>query len=218
MVWVKSAYAEELAVLAAWLSALLPWSISVSLGEIQGGSLIEFHFPFLLIRVLFGIEVPGPNPLVMFPWEAIGFYSEAPGPLPFAAWTVGAAVIGLAVLLSLGMYAFEDRFETSRLDPVRVMGGLLLVAALFHTAASALLQFGGLPIEGVATDSFPGLLVPVGVVFQFAFAYTLLRVDRVDDPPEGASGAPPAETGDPTTPTAADGADAVGDDSPASGE
>ncbi|RXK49168.1 DUF7549 family protein [Halorientalis pallida] len=182
MVWVKSEYAEELAVLSAWLSALIPWSISVAIGEIQGGSLIEFHFPFLLIRVLLGIDVPGPNPLIMPPWEAIGYYSGAPGPLPFAVWTVGAAVVGLAVLLSLAMYVFEDRFRASRRDPVRIMGGLLLVAAVLHTVASGFLQFGALPIAGLAADAFPGILLPVGVVFQFAFAYTLLRVERVDDP------------------------------------
>ena len=194
MVWVKSEYAEELAVVSAWLSALIPWSISVSIGEIQGGSLIEFHFPFLLIRVLLGIDVDAPNPLILFPWEAIGFYDQAPGPLPFAVWTVGAAVVGLAVLLSLAMYVFEDRFRTARRDPVRIMGGLLLVAAVLHTVASALLQFGALPIAGVATDAFPGILLPIGVVFQFAFAYTLLRVERVDDPDIDAAETP-AEPG-----------------------
>ena len=182
MVWVKSEYAEELAVVSAWLSALIPWSISVSVGEIQGGSLVEFHFPFLLVRVLLGIEVPTPNPLVLLPWEAVEFYSGAPGPLPFAVWTVGAAVVGLAVLLSLAMYAFEGRFRASRRDPVRIMGGLLLTAAVLHTVASGLLQFGALPIEGIPTDAFPGILLPVGVAFQYAFAYTLLRVERVDDP------------------------------------
>jgi len=197
MVWVKSEYAEELAVVSAWLSALIPWSISVSIGEIQGGSLIEFHFPFLLIRVLLGIDVDAPNPLILFPWEAIEFYDKAPGPLPFAVWTVGAVVVGLAVLLSLAMYVFEDRFRTARRDPVRIMGGLLLVAAVLHTVASGLLQFGALPIAGVATDAFPGILLPIGVVFQFAFAYTLLRVERVDDPDVEASGpdAEPESTG-----------------------
>jgi hypothetical protein len=200
MVWVKSEYAEELAVVSAWLSALVPWSISVSIGEIQGGSLIEFHFPFLLLRVLLGIDVPGPNPLIMPPWEAIGYYSDAPGPLPFAVWTVGAAVVGIAVLLSLAMYVFEDRFRTARRDPVRIMGGLLLVAAVLHTVASGLLQFGALPIAGLATDAFPGILLPVGVVFQFAFAYTLLRVERVGDPDVDTPGADaesePADAGE----------------------
>ena len=202
MVWVKSEYAEELAVVSAWLSALIPWSISVAIGELQGGSLIEFHFPFLLVRVLLGVEVDAPNPLILLPWEAIGFYDTAPGPLPFAVWTVGAAVVGLAVLLSLAMYVFEDRFRASRRDPVRIMGGLLLAAAVFHTVASGLLQFGALPIAGVPTDAFPGLLLPIGVVFQYAFAYTLLRVERLDDPDvdatDGDEASDAAETDDPS--------------------
>ncbi len=182
MVWVKSELAEELAVVAAWLSALIPWSISVSLGELAGGSLVEFHFPFFLVRFLFGIDVPAPNPLVLLPWEAVSFYGGAPGPIPFMVWSVGAAVVALAVLLSIGMYLFEDRFQRASVDPVRVMGGLLLAAAVLHTVASALLQFGALPVESVASDSFPGILLPIGVVFQFAFAYVLLRVERVDGP------------------------------------
>ena len=187
---VTSDVAEDVAVDAAWLSALIPWSISVSLGELTGGSLVEFHFPFFLVRFLFGIEVPAPNPLVLSPWEAVSFYGGAPGPVPFMVWSVGAAVVGLAVLLSIGMYLFEGRFQRASVDPVRVMGGLLLAAAVLHTVASGLLQFGALPVESVPSDSFPGILIPIGVVFQFAFAYVLLRVERVDRPT-------PDEPGDP---------------------
>jgi len=171
---------------------LLPWSVSVSIGDISGGSLIEFHFPFFLIRVLFGIEVPGDNPLILFPWQAVRFYSDAPGPLPFAVWTVGAFVLLLAVLLSLGMYVFEERFENAPRDPVRIMGVLLLIAAVLHTVASAFLQFGALPVESIPSDKFPGILIPVGVVFQYVFAYMLLRVERVEDP----DGDSTPETGD----------------------
>jgi len=191
MVWVKSEYAEELAVLSAWLTALIPWSVSVSIGEIGGGSLVEFHFPFLLLRWILGVDVPGANPLVLFPWEAIDYYSNAPGPLPFAVWTVGAVVVAAAVLFSFGMYLAESRFREMRVDPVVLMGGLILLAAVLHTVAIALLQFGALPIEGVATDRFPGIQLPVGVLFQYAFAYTLLRVERVTDPVETGEGDDP---------------------------
>lgn len=182
MVWVKSEYAEELAVLSAWLCAAIPWSISAAIGDINGGTLVEIHFPFVLVRFLFGIEVPAANPLVLFPWEAIEFYGSAPGPLPFAVWTISAAVMAVAVLLSVVMYLFESRLEALPVDPVRLMGGLLLVSALLVTVASGLLQFGALPVESVETDAFPGVLLPVGVVFQFVFAYMLLRVERVEEP------------------------------------
>ncbi|MFB6178860.1 MAG: hypothetical protein ABEI77_03940 [Halorientalis sp.] len=184
MVWVKSELAEELAVVAAWLSALLPWSVSVALGDLGGGSLVELHFPFFLVRFLFGIQVPSPNPLVLLPWDAISFYGSAPGPLPFTVWTIGAFVVALAVLLSVAMYLLEDELAASALDPVRLMGGLLLIAAVLHTIASALLQFGALPVASVSTSGFPGVLIPIGVLFQFAFAYVLLRVERVEDTTE----------------------------------
>lgn len=183
MVWVKSELAEELAVVAAWLSALIPWSISISLGNIAGsGTLIQLNFPFFLVRFLFGIDVPGSNTLILHPLAAIEFYRSAPGPVPFQIWAVAAGVLALTVFLSLAMYFFEERVSAAPVDPVRVMGGLLLVSALLLSAASFLLKFSGLPIQGVSSATFPGVLLPVGVVFQFAFAYTLLRVERVDEP------------------------------------
>lgn len=183
MVWVKSELAEELAVVAAWLSALIPWSVSISIGNIAGtGSLVQLNFPFFLVRFLFGIEVPGQSTLLLDPLAATDFYRSAPGPVPFQVWTVAAGVLALAVLLSLAMYLFEDRVTAAPVDSVRVMGGLLLVSALLLSAASFLLKFSGLPIQGVSSATFPGILLPIGVLFQFAFAYTLLRVERVDEP------------------------------------
>jgi hypothetical protein len=185
MVWVKSELAEELAVVAAWLSALIPWSVSVALGSIAGGgTLIQLNFPFFLVRFLFNIELPGDNVLLLSPVGAIDYYGAAPGPVPFQVWTVAAGVLVLAVVLSLGMYFFEERFQAARIDPVRLMGGLLLLSALLLSISSVLLKFSGLPIEAISSSTFPGLLLPIGVVFQYAFAYTLLRVERVDEPPE----------------------------------
>ncbi|MFB6207671.1 MAG: hypothetical protein ABEJ05_14215 [Haloglomus sp.] len=183
MVWVKSELAEELAVVAAWLSALIPWSVSVALGNIANvGTLVQLNFPFFLVRFLFNIDVPGPETLLLHPIAAIEFYRAAPGPVPFMIWSVAAGVLALAVLLSLAMYFFEDRVAAAPVDPVRVMGGLLLLSAVLLSAASFLLKFSGLPIAGVSSATFPGILLPIGVVFQYAFAYTLLRVERVDEP------------------------------------
>lgn len=183
MVWVKSELAEELAVVAAWFSALVPWSVSVALGQIQGGTLVEVRFPFGLIRYLFGIAIGGDaelqNPLLKTPWGAAEFYAGSPGSLPFHIWTLGAGIIGLALLLSFGLYFFENRLEQSAVDPVRLMGCLLLLAAVVLTLSSYVLQFGTEPIS--PSKTFPGVLVPVGVLIQYAFAYVLLRVERVGD-------------------------------------
>ena len=185
MVWVKSELAEELAVVAAWLSACIPWSVSVALGSIQGGTLVEVRFPFGLVRYLFGLEVTGEasiqNPLLKTPWGAAEFYAGSPGSLPFHLWTVGAGILFLTLVLSLGLYFFETRLAESAVDPVRLMGVLLLCAALCLTASSYVLQFGTRPVAPSST--FPGVVLPIGVLIQYAFAYVLLRVDRVDDAP-----------------------------------
>jgi len=200
MVWVKSELAEELAVVAAWLSALIPWSVSVALGSIAGsGTLIQLNFPFFLVRFLYNIELPGDNVLVLSPVSAIDYYGAAPGPVPFQIWTVAAGVLVLAVVLSLGMYVFEERFQAARFDPVRVMGGLLLVSAILLSVSSFLLKFSGLPIDAISSSTFPGVLLPIGVVFQYLFAYTLLRVERVEEPPE--------TTDDPSPPTGSESPD-----------
>jgi uncharacterized protein (TIGR04206 family) len=180
MVWVKSELAEELAVVAAWLSAVVPWSASVALGTIQGGTLVEIRFPFGLVRYLFGIEFEGQlqphNPQLMTPWRAAEYYVGAPGALPYRLWLLAAGIIALAVVLSFLLYGFEDRLAESRLDPVRVMGGLLLLSAVLLTLSTVVLQFGGGPLGDAM--AFPGFVLPVGVVIQYAFAYILLRVER----------------------------------------
>jgi uncharacterized protein (TIGR04206 family) len=196
MVWVKSEYAEELAVLAAWLSALVPWSISVSVGEIQGGTLVEVRFPAFLLRFLFGISVDQ-GTLFLFPWDAARYYTGSPGSLAFVIWTIAAFIVFGAVLCSLGLYLFEERLAAARLDPVRVMGVLLGLSGLLTLLASLLLQFGApgavpvltfpawLPLLGNVgigpATAFPGIVLPIGAVLQLAFAWTLLRVERVDE-------------------------------------
>jgi hypothetical protein len=183
MVWVKSELAEELAVVAAWLSALVPWSISLRLGGDGGPTLVEVRFPFGLIRYLFGIEISGganiKNPLLKTPPAAADYYAGSPSALPFNIWTAAAGVLLLAVLLSFMLYFFEAELAESSVDPVRVMGALILLSAVLLTASSYILQFGADPIG--SPNTFPGTLLPVGVLLQYAFAYVLLRVDRVDD-------------------------------------
>ncbi|MFB6142006.1 MAG: hypothetical protein ABEJ30_01535 [Halorientalis sp.] len=182
MVWVKSEYAEELAVASAWVSALVPWSVSVAWGTIGSGTLIEVRFPFFLVRYLFGVEITGAfdaNGIkVLTPPGAADFYAGAPSALPFWVWTAAAGVLGIAVLFSLALYAEEERLLEAPVDPVRVMGALLLVSAVLLSLSSWLLQFGRWPLGD--TPTFPGVLFPVGVLFQFFFAYTLLAVERVD--------------------------------------
>ena len=73
-----------------------------------------------------------------------------------------------ALALSVVYYVYDERLEAaSPVDPVRVMGGLLLATALPLTAATYYVSVG-----------FSGITVPVGVVFMYLFGGLLLVVDR----------------------------------------
>lgn len=174
---IKSEFAEEFAVVFAWVSALVPWSVTTAIGSIQGGSLVQIHAPFVVVRFLFDIEVPGPNPLVMLPWESISFYAGAPGPIPFVLYTASTCVIALTLLLTLAMWALEDQVAAARFDEVRAVGGLLLISAVLLTLSAAVLTVGA-PVDSVVSTSFVGVVIPVGLLFQYVFAYALLTVDR----------------------------------------
>lgn len=192
MVWVKAELAEELAVVAAWLSALVPWSVSVALGSIGGATLVEVRFPFVLVRYLFGLQLEGSdrvqNPLLETPFGAAEYYAESPGAFPYEIWIVAAGILLLAVVLSLLLYFFEAELAESSVDPVRLMGALILLAAILLTVSSAVLELG---LDSFAqTDSYPGTVIPIGVLLQYAFAYVLLRVERVDE--QGATADPDA--------------------------
>jgi|APHM01.1.fsa_nt_gi hypothetical protein len=177
MALVKPEFAPEFAVLTAWVSALLPWSVSVAYEQVLGGTLLQVHFPAVLVRFLFEVDVPGPNPLVLSPWESIGYYSAAPGPVPFAAYTVGSALVGAAVVVSVLLYVYDDA-ETVPVDPVRAIGGLVGAAAVVYAVTALTLQFGVPYVDSVPATPLTGVVVPVGVLFQLVFAYALLTVDR----------------------------------------
>ena len=51
MPWVKSEYAPELAVLSAWIAALVPWSVTVHTAAPLGSVLFAIRFPLAEIQV-----------------------------------------------------------------------------------------------------------------------------------------------------------------------
>ncbi|UPV99572.1 hypothetical protein M0R88_13730 [Halorussus gelatinilyticus] len=165
MVWVRSEYAGELAVVAAWLSALLPWNVTYS--TLSGiGSVLFVRFPFFQVRYVFGISI-SKGVAVQTPLGAMAYQEGHSIVAAYQAWTVGAVLVGAAVALSLALYRFEERVE-SLTDPVRAMGGLLALAAVVLSAATWLLW----------TGPFPGLPIPVGVAFLYLFGGTLLLARR----------------------------------------
>jgi hypothetical protein len=175
MVWVKSEYAEELAVLLTWLSALVPWSISYgsfAVTEAQDLTLVILRFPFVGIRYQLGVQILG-GTSVLTPLEFRSEVQNAGGSalaqVPgYDLWLVGLAILAVAVAISLLMYFEVERaLDAIPVDPVRLLGALLLAVAVALLGATVVLF-----------TSQAALFVPFGVFLQFAFGVILLRADR----------------------------------------
>lgn len=169
MAWVRSEYAGEFAVVAAWLSALLPWSVSAAS---QGGkSLVVVRFPLFRFQFLYGVDLGGLEKPFL---TVLQMSNVAPNPTTadaYTAWLVGAAVLAVALLLSVVYYAREKQVEAAPVDPVTVMGGLLLATGLLLSLSVVLLSQG-----------FVGVTIPVGAVIVLALGVVLLRADRTGSP------------------------------------
>ncbi|PSP55178.1 hypothetical protein BRC82_06610 [Halobacteriales archaeon QS_1_67_19] len=165
MVWVRSEYAGELAVMLAWLSAFVPWNVTYS--TLSGiGSVLFVRFPFFQVRYAFGIPIADGVALAT-PLSALSYQRGQSIAVAYEAWLVGAAVLAAVVGLSLLLYLYEDRVE-ARFDAVRAMGALITLGAVALTAATWLLWTRGLP----------GLPIPLGVALLYLFGGTLLVARR----------------------------------------
>ncbi|WP_136588726.1 DUF7549 family protein [Salinigranum halophilum] len=167
MVWVRSEYAGELAVLSTWLSAFIPWNVMRS--SVAGGSVLFVRFPFLQVRYTYGVPF-AEGALLLDPLSAISFQAGNSIAVAYQAWAAGAGVFAVAFVFSLAYYAGEERVEALPVDPVRVVGTLLTLTGIVLAVATYLLF----------TRGFPGVPIPVGVVFFLLFGGVLLTVDRTD--------------------------------------
>lgn len=184
MVWVKSEYAEELAVLLTWLSALVPWSISYGTFAVtttRDLTLVILRFPFVGIRYQLGVQILGGTTVdtpLGFRQEVVsaggGSVNQLPG---YDLWLAGVAVLAVAVVVSLLLYFEVDAVHELPVDVVRLQGALLTLVSLGLLGASYVL---------FTTQA--ALFVPFGVFLQLAFGVILLRVDREtsDEPVESA--------------------------------
>ena len=177
MVWVRSEYAGELAVLTTWFTALVPWNIHYAPLS-DAASVLWVRFPLLQVRYVFGLELlrgtqvglPVPPPLVDstgFVVSAMGFQDNAQLTTAYEIWAVGALVYLLALGVSIAYYRDEERVEGWALDPVRLLGGLLLLAAGAFGAATAF-TYG----------QFPGVPIPLGAILVGLFGLVLLTAER----------------------------------------
>ena len=166
MVWVRSEYAGELAVLSAWVCALLPWNVTYS-PDVAGGSVLFVRFPFFQVRYAFGLPLARAVG-VSDPLSAAAFQRGQSIQLAYHVWALGALVLAVALVLSIAYYAREDAVEAGTVDPVRAMGVLLVAAGAVLAVATYLLVVRG----------FPGVPLPIGVLFLFLFGGVLLTVER----------------------------------------
>jgi len=169
MVWVQREYAAELAVLAAWIAALLPWNVTYST---NGGLWVLFvRFPLFEFQYArgFGTGVDGGALRTVI--EAMALQSGQGLEPATQVWGAGGAVTVAALVLSVGYYANQPRLEAAAVHPVRLMGGLLALAALLFAVATAF----------VATGGFGGTPIPVGVVLVGLLAWVLLRAELTAD-------------------------------------
>ncbi len=170
--WVRSEYAGELAVLSAWLCALLPWGITYTAGG--GARLVRMHFIYGFLQFTSGLGgVAAPYVLV---YDAPGFPGEGGVAFGYQLWLVTAIVFSGAIVLSVLYYVYDERLESrSPVDPVRLMGGLLVLSAIGLSAATYVL-----------VTHAAGWTIPIGVPFLYVLGGLLLVVERTDvDPEEG---------------------------------
>lgn len=167
--WVKSEYAGALAVVSTGVCALLPWSVTLFREGLGSGvEVVAIWIRFLPGRLLylFGLGFGTESPY-RWVWEVPGFAATRGETLAAYVWLVGAAVFAVAVLVSLLYYVREAWVESWPVDPVRLLGSLLVVGGLLLSGAVVVLwRFQS------------GIVVPVGVLFQLGLGTVLLQVDR----------------------------------------
>jgi hypothetical protein len=190
MAWVKAEYAGELAVVSAWIAALVPWSLSLQSSAPFGSFFFAVRWPLFELQVRIPATVEGdPQPVAealtdVYPGSGIGGGLYVTEPLSGLehygsdalingnlAWLVGAGVVLVAVGLSLALYLNEaGTAERLGADPVRLMAQLLGVTTVAFAAASVLYWLG---------PDYVGTPIPIGVIVVGALAVVLARVERV---------------------------------------
>lgn len=172
MVWVRAEYAGPLAVVSTWLAAFVPWNVTYS-PDIADGSVLFVRFPFFQVRYAFDVAAAR-RVAVSDPLSATALQAGQTIQAAYQAWTVGAAILAVAVVFAVAYYRDEESVESWPVDPVRLLGALLTLSGLVLVVATYLL----------ATRGLPGVPLPIGVVFLLLFGGILLTVDRT--PPSSA--------------------------------
>lgn len=185
--WVRSEYAGELAVVATWVAALVPWNVMIS--PLESGTVLFVRFPLFQVRYVFGellargtlIGLPVPSPVVDtrgFVVAALTLQRGTGLETAYWIWALGALVYLLALATSVAYYSDEERLEAGPVDPVRALGGLLGVAGGCFAVSTLYLTPSILGIQMPGEGGFPGIPIPIGVVVLLVLSGVLLTVER----------------------------------------
>ncbi|MFT4964297.1 MAG: hypothetical protein ACI9PP_001576 [Halobacteriales archaeon] len=203
MVWVRSEYAEELAVVSAWLMAFLPWSFSY--GQPMGGRFVALRFPFVIYENLQGFGAFNHTGFLT-PFDALDRSVRAGLTGAFADSELltryGSKEPGVSVKTVIDALAGTS-YSDGVLAYLLWAGGLLIltVAILlsllmyFETDVVERWPYDRVRTMGVLLTiaavfyagatimlylQFPGIYVPVGPFLYFALGYVLLTVERTE--------------------------------------
>ncbi|SNR31851.1 DUF7549 family protein [Halorubrum vacuolatum] len=171
MVWVRSEYAGELAVVSAWLAALIPWNVTYSTAEGIGG-VLYIRFVFAEFVYFSDLEIDGRSFEFLSIRRAVVQQTGEFVFLAYLMWVLGAVLIAAAVVLSIVYYFRETRVEAGPIDPVRAMGALLCGSGLVLVVANYL----------IVTRGIPGVPIPIGTLLILVLGGMLLTADRVTEP------------------------------------
>ena len=166
MTWVRAEYAGALAVVSTWLAALVPWNVTYSTG-VSGGAVLFVRFPLFQVRYTFGVPLAR-RVAVSDPLSAAAFQAGQSIQVAYQVWAVGAGVVAVAVTIATAYYRYEDAVESGPVDPVRLLGGLLVLSGVVLAISTYLL----------ATRGFPGVPIPIGVLVLLVLGGVLLTADR----------------------------------------
>jgi len=201
MVWVRSEYAEELAVVSAWLMALLPWSLSY--GRPMGGRFVAIRFPLVIYESLQGFGLASHTGFLTpmgaldrsvnagvtgafdetellarygtrDPGLSIGAITDAVTVSSYAdgVWAYLLWSVGIVILVLAVLLSLLMYFETDVLE--RWPYDRVRTMGVLLTLAAAF--YAGATV--MLYLQFPGLYVPIGPFLYFALGYVLLTVER----------------------------------------
>jgi len=204
--WVRSKYTSELAVLAAWVSLLVPWNVAYHTDTPFDGTVLFVQFSLFEIQFRnpnpAAIEIEG-DPVSSAPvldalYPGVELFGNVFATIPVTSiieyedtlllqvaslfWAVAALAFALALVLSLGLY-FRTQETLTLLRTQETLDWLpasevRLMGALLGVAA---LGTGAASVLYYVERSIVGIPIPVGVVVIGVFALILLVMEEVPD-------------------------------------